>query len=143
MLADYRYTPKLGLSREEFRFLYARYARLSLFRKKRRESQNKTDYSLDWVYNNEKSGWGDRLLASIEDNKQQPPDRRLELEELQETIKGFNKLSKLDKTLLIEYLFSGDSITKIGERLGMGRTVHSRLNTIINRTKYILGAKHV
>lgn len=140
MLADYRWKEEVGLTRKQFRGMYAKYAKLSLFRKNRKKS---IDYSLDWVYNKGKKDGSDKMIDLIPDEKQKTPESYLSEKELVETINSFSKISEQEKEMLIEFFFTNNSILDIGKKLGMKeRSVYSKLKTTLNKVGPILINKH-
>jgi DNA-directed RNA polymerase sigma subunit (sigma70/sigma32) len=130
MLADTRYKEECGLTRDEFRALYAKYARLNLFNKKKRK---RFENSLDWDYTSQKGGKEVSLKEVLEDKKAEKPFVNVESEELINTINN-SPLNDKEKNVLKDYLFSKDSLSDIGRTYGVNpRYVGILINSAVKK----------
>jgi hypothetical protein len=139
MLADTRYKEDSGLTRDEFRALYAKYARLKLFRQKKKK---KFENSLDWCYLIGKEGKEVSLKYVLEDKKAEKPDNRIKNQEIINTINN-SPLDEKERGIVIDYLFSKDSLTEIGNRNSISpKYIHRVINSLIKKMSAKL-KKHI
>jgi hypothetical protein len=134
MVADSRYKEESGLTREEFRYLYAKYARLKLFKQK---NKKRFENSLEWGYTNGKEGNEVRLVDVLEDRKQERPDKIVMSTELLEEITN-SSISQKEKSVVIDYLFSTQSLAQIGRDNNIspryvGRVIQSAIKKISHK----------
>jgi DNA-directed RNA polymerase sigma subunit (sigma70/sigma32) len=139
MLADKRYNEDNGLTREEFRALYAKYARLKLFNKKKKK---RFENSLDWDYTSKKDGKEVSLKDYLEDEKAEKPFVNIEVEELINTI-NTSSLSDKEKGVLKDYLLTKSSLADIGRINNVNpRYVGILINNAVNKINVRL-KKHI
>lgn len=134
MTADSRYKEDCGLTRDEFRALYAKYARLKLFKQKKKK---RFENSLDWGYTNGKEGREVKLIDFLEDKKTNRPEKIVMNTELLEEITN-SPISQREKSAVIDYLFSKQSLAEIGRENNIspryiGRVIQSAIKKISHK----------
>lgn len=114
ILSDYRFKEEVGCSREQFRGLYATYARKTISRKLLRNSKKGVEYSLDYDILKSFSDRSTSLLDLFTCPKQRKPVNLLIEKEFLDEIDKLETIDKTEKDCLKQWLTTNDTDADIG-----------------------------
>lgn len=139
IMADTRYNSDVGLTREQFRGLYATYARKTIFKKFKKNKKKGVEYSLDFDILGEKGCSNGRVGSLIQFTpckKQRNPVNILIDKEFVDSLRKEEYLTDQDKDCLIDYLTTNQKIKDIGVSNGLAkRQVYFKIKNAIKKIK--------
>jgi len=139
IMADSRYNPEVGLTREQFRGLYATYAKKNIFKKFKKNKRNGVEYSLEFDILSKKgmgNGRSESLINYLPCPKQINPINIVTNKEFIESLKDLDYLDDKEKDCLIDYLTTNQKIKDIGISNGLSkRQIYFKLENTFRKIK--------